>query len=107
MPWQSGDYHRTDFSVNNANTSVNTSELTPRYSQKALHLQNVDPKDAIYLATASSLTQSMVFPAGPVGDRRQTPAAFGKCGAGKLGYLGDVNAESDTDAVVLAMCGLL
>lgn len=107
MPWESGDYHRTEFSVNNANTSVNTSDLVPRYSQKALHLQNVDSKDAIYLPTASSVTQSAVFQAGPVGDRRQTPAALGKCGAGLIGYIGDVNAETETDRVVLAMCGLV
>jgi hypothetical protein len=26
--------------------------------------------------------------------------------AGKLGYMGDVNAEEESDAVILAMCGL-
>lgn len=107
LPWESGDYHRTEFSVNNANTSIaDPTGLAPRYSQKALHLQNVEAKDAVYLPTASSYTQSAVFAPGPVGDRRQTPAALGACGEGRVGYVGDVNAEVETERVVMAMCGL-
>lgn len=36
----------------------------------------------------------------------QAAAAMAPLGAGKLGYVGDVNAEEGTDAVILAMCGL-
>ncbi|KAK3677814.1 hypothetical protein LTR78_002664 [Recurvomyces mirabilis] len=104
-PWQSGDYHRTTHHLNNSMSRFDTSKLDSAYSQKALHLQNVERADAIYLPTASSHTESMVFP-DTVGDRRQTPAAFGPCLRGMLGYLGDVNEEKGTDKVVLAMCGL-
>lgn len=107
LPWTSGAYHRTEFSINSACVSVKTTYLIPRYSQKALHLANVQPVEAIYLPTASSVTQSMVFAPAPIEDRRQTPAAFGKCGNGMVGYVGDVNAEAETDRVVLSMCGLL
>ena len=110
MEWESGDYHRTEFSLNNRNTSLKSAHkgtLVQRYSQKALHLQNVERGDAVYLPTASSYTQSAVFAPGPVGDRRQTPAEFGSCGEGWLGYLGDVNAEEATDGVVMAMLGLV
>lgn len=31
--------------------------------------------------------------------------ALAKIGNGKLGYVGDVNGEEGSDAVVLAMCG--
>lgn len=110
LPWESGDYHRTDFSVNNACASLPPEvkdRLVPRYSQKALHLRNVRPEDAVYLPTASSVTLSAVFVPGPVGDRSQTPAAFARVGKGWVGYLGDVNAEEGNEAVVMAMLGLL
>lgn len=107
LPWESGEYHRTEFSVNNAFQTFGTADLVPRYGQKALHLQNVARQDAVYLPTASSYTQSRVFAPGPVGDRSQTPVAFGPCGLGKVGYVGDVNSEEETTPVVLAMCGLL
>lgn len=110
LAWESGDYHRTEFSLNTSNTSVPNSAkalLATRYSQKALHLQHMATRDALYLPTASSFIQSRVFGPGPVGDRRQTPAALGRCGMGWVGYVGDVNGEVETEGVVLAMCGLL
>jgi len=51
------------------------------------------------------MTQSNVFSASPV-DQAQTPVAFTKIGDGSLGYIGDVNAEEESDNVVLAMCGI-
>lgn len=74
--------------------------LVPSYSQKALHLQNGQACDAVYLPTASSSP-------GPVGGRWLTTAAFGKCGEGKLGYIGNVNNVDATEGVVFAICGLL
>ena len=108
LPWESGEYHRTDFSVSNACTSLPEpvkEGLVQRYSQKALHVRNVNPEDAVYLPTASSVTQSAVFAPGPVGDRSQTPAAFARVGRGWVGYSGDVNAEAESEAVVMAMLG--
>ena len=107
LPWESGDYHRTDFDVNASMQLIGTTSLVPRYSQKALHVKNVKREDAVYLPSASSRIQSRVFAPEAVGDLTQTPAALTKCGSGRVGYLGDVNAEVETDKVVLAMCGLL
>ncbi|KAK0258549.1 hypothetical protein B0A54_06104 [Friedmanniomyces endolithicus] len=105
LPWVSGDYHRTEFHVNTAATHVRTEGLVPSYSQKALHLAHVEPGDAVYLPSAASRTQSMVFAPHTV-DTAQTPAVLGTCGRGKVGYTGDVNHEEPTNLVVLAMCGL-
>lgn len=107
LPWKTGDYHRTEFNANKAAQHVNTSGLVPRYSQKALHLGNVEKKDAVYLPTQSSRIQSHVFPPSRIEDLTQTPAAFRVCGKGWIGYTGDVNAEEETNKVVLAMCGLV
>ncbi|KAK0950160.1 hypothetical protein LTR91_025874 [Friedmanniomyces endolithicus] len=80
--------------------------LVPSYSQKALHLANVERGDVVYLPSAASRTRSMVFAPHAV-DTAQTPAVLGACGRGKVGYTGDVNHEEPTNLVVLAMCGLL
>lgn len=40
------------------------------------------------------------------GDCTQAPVAFARVGAGRVGYVGDVDDESETGALVLRMCGL-
>jgi len=47
----------------------------------------------LYLPTQSSNTS-------------ECPVAFAKVGDGWLGYIGDVNAEEESDNVVLGMLGL-
>ncbi|TKA77694.1 hypothetical protein B0A55_04007 [Friedmanniomyces simplex] len=89
LPGESGDYHRTTFEVNPAATHVDTRTLVIVYSQKALHLANVEQGDAIYLPSSASRTRSMVFAPRAV-DLAQTPAVLGACGRVKVGYLGDV-----------------
>ena len=44
LPWRSGSYHRTTFSLNpNADCgNLDAGKLAPAYSQKALHLENVE-----------------------------------------------------------------
>lgn len=106
LRWESGDYHRTTCTVNPAMAQVNIRDLVQSYSQKALHLKNVRSSDAIYLPSSDSRIQSMVFAPDQVDDHSQTPAAFGPAGRGKVGYLGDVNAEDGTTNVLLAMCGV-
>jgi hypothetical protein len=107
LPWASGDYHRTTFALNPAMTHFETGGMASSYSQKALHVKNVQRGDAVYLPSDESRTESAVFPSRPVGDRTQAPAAFAPVGEGKVGYVGDVNNESGTTAVVLRMCGIV
>jgi hypothetical protein len=83
-----------------------TSGLAASYSQKTLHTKNVQRSDAVYLPSSESRIESAVFAPLAVGDRTQSPAAFARVGAGKVGYVGDVNNEGDTATAVLRMCGL-
>lgn len=93
LPWETGKYQRSVFVLNQAVAEhVDATGLTRAYSQKALHAKHVAAKDAIYHDSDGDLTQ--------------TPAALAVLGQGKVGYIGDVNNEADTAAVVFAMCGL-
>jgi len=107
LPWQSGDYHRTTVNLNSdcRVPRLNQAGLPEEYSQKAIFLKNVAKDAAVYLPSGNSRVDSAVFPADPV-DCEQTPVVFAKIGEGWLGYVGDVNNESESQAVVLAMCGL-
>ena len=84
---------------------LNRAGLPAEYSQKAVFLKNVAKEAAVYLPSGSSRTQSLVFPPAQV-DCEQTPVVFAHIGEGWLGYVGDVNNEAESQAVVLAMCGL-
>ena len=105
LPWEFGDYHRTTVHLNQRVPQVPKLNLPAAYSQKAVFLKNVAPNAALYLPDRNSMTESHVFPSEPV-DVEQTPVAFAPVGEGWLGYVGDVNTEEGSDAVILAMCGL-
>jgi hypothetical protein len=106
LPWTKAEYLRTTVYRNDTERTLLHSSLPSSYSQKAVFLANVSINDAWYLPTDSSRTESLVFHSEQVQDLQQTPVAFAKLGNGKLGYVGDVNGEEGSDAVVLAMCGL-
>jgi hypothetical protein len=106
LPWEFGDYHRTTVHLNQRVRQLSKLALPAAYSVKAVFLKNVAPDAALYLPSMDSVTESHVFPSEPVEDREQTPVAFTAVGEGWLGYVGDVNTETESDAVILAMCGL-
>ena len=107
LPWQSGDYHRTTVYLNSEcrGRHLDPVGLPDEYSQKALFLKNVAKDAAVYLPSSNSRIESAVFAPDPV-DCEQTPVVFAKVGEGWLGYVGDVNNETESQTVVLAMCGL-
>ncbi|KAI1292616.1 hypothetical protein F5Y03DRAFT_19141 [Xylaria venustula] len=107
LPWGTGSYHRTTLFLNReaAGPEV-TATLLPQYSQKALSLSHVAGSDAWYRSTESSVIESHVFPLTSANNENETPVALTRIGDGRLGYVGDVNAEAGSDAVILAMCGL-
>jgi len=105
--WTFGDYHRTDFHLNPTAESVcRKPGLLPAYSMKAVSLKGVDEKSKVYQPTASSITQSRVFSPEHVGDLTQAAVVYQKVDQGWLGYVGDVNYEVGSTAVILALCGL-
>ncbi|RSM20225.1 hypothetical protein CDV31_001022 [Fusarium ambrosium] len=68
------------------------SRLTPSYNQKALFLRHIS-KDQVWYTDPRGLNDVAV--------------ACADVGLGKLGYIGDVNGEEPSIAVVLGLCGLL
>lgn len=111
LEWASGDYHRTTLHLNLEAVVPGVGmepalTLAKSYSQKALNLKNVARDAAWYLPNNESVTESAVFPPTRIESMEQTPVAFASVGDGKLGYLGDVNAEAASDKAILAMCGL-
>lgn len=86
---------------------ANSQKLLQRYSQKAVSVKNVAPGDMWYKTDDDSVVESRVFSLSSANTAGETPVALAEVGTGKLGYVGDVNAEEGSHAVVLAMCGLL
>ncbi|KAM3501032.1 hypothetical protein MY11210_009432 [Beauveria gryllotalpidicola] len=110
LPWARGSYHRTTLTVNQAAAAaagVKTQKLPQSYSQKALFVSNVAAQDMLYRTDDDSVVESRVFAATSADATGETAVALAKVGSGKIGYVGDVNAEDGSHAVVLAMCGLL
>lgn len=81
-------------------------KLPPQYSQKAVFVKNVAHADAWYHMDESSVVESRVFASTSVNIVGETAVALASIDRGKLGYVGDVNAEKGLDAVIFAMCGL-
>ncbi len=70
-------------------------------------MKNVVPADMWYKTDDNPVVQSAVFAATSAHNAGETAAALAKVGDGAVGYIGDVNAEDESNVVVLAMCGLL
>lgn len=110
LQWKSGDYHRTTFALNEVFQPIFGNQLystlKSSYCVKALHVNHVHYNARVYSPAPTSTTQSHVFPAASV-DQSQSPAVFTRCGHGYLGYLGDVNNEEGSQALLMAMLGAI
>ncbi|KAL2132138.1 hypothetical protein VTI74DRAFT_4144 [Chaetomium olivicolor] len=93
LPWRRGSYHRETVKLRRHVVGARLANRLPAaYSQKALFVKNVDRSAVWYTEEETSNEAAVVF---------------AEVGSGRLGYVGDVNGEEGSDAVVLAMCGLL
>lgn len=81
------------------------SSLPNKYSQKAVFLKNVASDDSVYRPSSDSLTQSLVF-APELANPNETAVAFKKVGEGWISYIGDVNNERGSQAVILSILEL-
>lgn len=108
QPWKSGDYHRTTFYLSQKVKTILGSQraagLEREYSAKALHLKDVPVASRVYVPLEQSRIESRVFAPQAV-DNSQTPAAYHKYDDGWVGYIGDVNNEDGSQALLLAMLG--
>ncbi|OSD02331.1 hypothetical protein PYCCODRAFT_1411269 [Trametes coccinea BRFM310] len=96
LPWSKGTYHGGTFVLNERVKGINHKGLEKRYSTKVNCLSNVSPNHALYV------DQYEVIKLGR--GQVEAAAAFAKIGRGRLGYVGDVNGQIATTAVVVAMC---
>lgn len=108
LPWEMADYVRITVTTNPLVTgNENARKLPASYSEKAVFLKNVACWDSWYTTTETSVVESAVF----APENSHLPGASAnvltRFGDGRLGYIGDVNSEEETDAVILAMCGIL
>ncbi|KAL8996184.1 MAG: hypothetical protein Q9169_004250 [Polycauliona sp. 2 TL-2023] len=108
LPWEFGDYHRSTFYLSQKIKSVlghqRAIELEREYSMKAVHLKHTLVDSRAYVPLEQSHTQSHVFAPSNV-DQGQTPAVFAKHGSGWVGYIGDVNNEQGSRALIMALLG--
>ncbi|KAK7438433.1 hypothetical protein VKT23_018046 [Stygiomarasmius scandens] len=108
LPWKMGSYHRATFYRNDGHEVVKLNPSLPEsFSVKTVHLDGIEPSDAVYRPTMDSRIQSLVFPSEVVTDLSEAPVVQRKVGKGYVGYIGDVNAEKPSTMLVLAMLGLL
>ncbi|PVI03262.1 hypothetical protein DM02DRAFT_669918 [Periconia macrospinosa] len=77
------------------------------YSRKALSVKNVAPSDVWYASGPESVIESHVFPPDSAFTQGEAAVALASVGQGKLGFMGDVNAEAGSTTVLLGLCGFL
>ncbi|KAI5854486.1 hypothetical protein GGS23DRAFT_590703 [Durotheca rogersii] len=107
LQWEVGSYHRTTLVLNREVVANDlATKLPPQYSQKAVFVKNVAFTDAWYHTDENSVVESRVFAPTNANIAGETAVALASIGRGKLRYVGDVNTEKGSFAVILAMCGL-
>ncbi|KXS96235.1 hypothetical protein AC578_9629 [Pseudocercospora eumusae] len=122
LPWDFGWYCGTECVLNPDCTAIRKENLTPKYRMKAVKLRNVKREDKVYVPSAEALQPRLVHAFGETinlaDDPDEVPIAVAEVGAGKVGYIGDINADigdliGDTSAdyvesgaVLRAMLGL-
>ncbi|KAG6916896.1 hypothetical protein DXG01_004729 [Tephrocybe rancida] len=108
VAWKPGSYHRTTFFLNPAHElSKANPALVSSYSMKALHVKDISPDVVVYRPTGESRLESLVFAPGLVTNLAESPAVRTHVGKGYLSYIGDVNWETGSAKLALAMLGLL
>ncbi len=104
LPWKNSDCYRTTFGITEVGRFLlQKLDIEETYSAKALQLSNVLPEQKLYRPVENAKTQSMVFSASAA-DPSLTLAAFAKIGLGAIAYVGDVNAETGSDRLTVALC---
>ncbi|KAI2615883.1 hypothetical protein GGR54DRAFT_611409 [Hypoxylon sp. NC1633] len=109
LPWTLSCYAHDDYAVNISAMGLPGVRwmygLPALFNSDSMFLENVASNARWYLPAApytwNEEEQSM-----PPPPRKGTPVAFSKVGKGYLGYIGDINNEKATDAIILAMLGM-
>ncbi|KAL1745724.1 hypothetical protein HDZ31DRAFT_73329 [Schizophyllum fasciatum] len=104
LSWTMGDYHRTTHARNPDNAIVQRNPSLPRsYSMKAVHIAGAERSAALYGPTENSKLESLVFAPSKIDNLVEYPVVQARVGDGYLGFIGDVNGETESTAPVMAM----
>lgn len=109
LPWKFGSCHRTTFALNPAaarHERFARHSMPNSYSMKAVHITRAAPESHLYVSMANSVVESLVFAPDPITDRTESPILFAEYGRGFVAWIGDINLEVESTAVVVAMCNL-
>ena len=107
LQWDQEEYLRTTVCLQRGNCPDRYWGAVPeRYSQKAVFLKNVDSGDVWYRTGKESVPESLVWGSVSVRELVGAAVALARVGEGRLGYIGDVNAEVESGRVLVALCGL-
>ena len=105
LQWRASAYTRETVTSNRFVQGLDVNLIEKKYSMKALFLEGVALKDAVYLESATIKKLGKVKSSEErLGVTFKTPAAFAAIGRGRVGYIGDVNTEAGTTDLVCAMC---
>ena len=100
-------YRRTDFEFNEGWEAFDDDWYVGpdgRYNVKTLMLSGVKPEHKVYRVMDGAKTHSPVpSMAGESVENDMCPVALARCGFGHLGFVGDVNAEETTLAIISAL----
>lgn len=96
LDWKYGSYTTGQFSLNPRVNSFFLDRCGPDLPReygyiKANHIRNTRPEDRVYIADPAS---------------KESPAIFAEFGKGHLGFIGNVNSESNMTELLLTMCGV-
>ncbi|KAL1942221.1 hypothetical protein VTO73DRAFT_6285 [Trametes versicolor] len=105
LSWSFETYGRYDWVVSPCPKGLDVKGLTKAYSMKAVILSNVPVESAVYFDPyyAEQLRKGKGKARAVLQESCECTAAFAAVGEGYLGYVGDVNGEPETTAVILAM----
>ncbi|KAI3325929.1 hypothetical protein HD806DRAFT_532584 [Xylariaceae sp. AK1471] len=93
LAWEAGPYYRSDTKLITAGMPARLIHyLPPNYSQTALHITGTTARESWYSEKESQYDEAAV--------------ALGLVEKGRIGYIGDVRGEQETNDVILRMCDL-
>lgn len=101
LPWDIGSYTRATLVINKSvvvRHGADADTLPATCYQKALFLKNVAPEHMWYRVADE---EEPFMPS-----RGEAAVVLGNVGDGKLGFVGDVDGEAETQKIIAAMCGL-
>jgi len=107
LPWLSGDYTRSEIQFNPSSTAPSAIFPMPSpFTMKALRVRNARPEEKIFVPVPvrEEETLSTALPPAYV-DQTQATVVGVKVGDGYVAYVGDVNAEKESNKIMLSLCG--